>query len=152
MVQGPTPRPTPSWRQWQPIDQLPVIADVIDGMVASAEEQYPLLEEARPRPHMRDDDTVSRVVEVYTARRDDLWLCEEHLWEWRARRLTEAQRWEVERLTGQLDRLRALIDKIFLLMDDLKGETGETGETLMAKSHVQVARELLMRQAREQDR
>lgn len=46
-------------------------------MLESAEEQYPTLEEARSRPHMLDDYTVGRVVEVYTAQRDDLWLYEE---------------------------------------------------------------------------
>lgn len=55
--------PTP---QWQPIGKLPVIAYAIDGMLESAEEQYSTLEDARPRPHMLDDYTVSRVVEVYT--------------------------------------------------------------------------------------
>jgi len=69
MAQGPTLRPTP---RWQPIDQLPTIDYAIDGMLELAEEQYPLLEEARPRPHMLDDATVSRVVAVYTTQRDDL--------------------------------------------------------------------------------
>jgi len=66
MAQRPD-HPTP---QWQPIDHLPTIADAIDGMLESAEEQYPLLEQARPRPSMLDDATVGRVIEVYTAQRD----------------------------------------------------------------------------------
>ncbi len=39
------PRPTPTW---QPITRLPLIAAAIDGMLRSAEEQYPLLLKARP--------------------------------------------------------------------------------------------------------
>jgi len=124
--------PTP---QWQPIDKLPVIAYAIDGMLASAEEQYPTLEEAQPRPHLLDDYTVSRVVAVYTEQRDDLWLYEEQLRRWRAGTLTAAQRREVERLTGQLGRLRAVIDTILALMDELKGGTIEK---MMAKSDVEV--------------
>ncbi len=139
-------RPTP---QWQPVDHLPTITYAIDGMLESAEEQYPLLEQARPRPSMLDDATVGRVIEVYTAQRDDLWLFEEQLRRWRAGTLTAAQRREVERLTRQLGRLRVVIDKILTLMDDLKGGTIET---LMAKSDVEVGLEMLLRLAREQDR
>ncbi len=61
-----THRPAHPTPQWQPIGKLPVIAYAIDGMLESAEEQYSTLEDARPRPHMLDDYTVSRVVEVYT--------------------------------------------------------------------------------------
>lgn len=140
MAQGPTP-------QWQPIDKLPVIASAIDGMRESAEEQYPTLEEARPRPSMLDDATVGRVIEVYTAQRDDLWLYEEQLRRWRAGTLTGAQRRDVERLTGQLGRLRAVIDTILALMDELKNGTIEQ---MLAKSDVEVGLEMLMRQARKQ--
>jgi len=139
-------RPTP---QWQPINQLPAIAYAINGMLESAEEQYPLLEQARPRPSMLDDATVLRAVEVYTAQRDDLWLFEEQLRRWRAGALTGAQRREIERLTAQLERLRTVIDKILLLIDELKGGTIEK---MMAKSDLEVGLEMLMRLAREQDR
>ncbi len=143
MAQGPE-RPTP---QWQPIDKLPVIADAIDGMLESAEEQYPTLEEARPRPSMLDDYTVGRVVGVYTEQRDDLWLYEEQLRRWHAGTLTEAQRREVERLTGQLGRLRAVIDKTLALMDELKGGTIEK---MMSKSDLEVGLEMLTRLVRKQ--
>ncbi len=139
MAQGPTLR-------WQPIDKLPVIAYAIDGMLESAEEQYPTLEEARPRPSMLDDYTVGRVVEVYTEQRDDLWMYEEQLRRWSAQTLTTSQRREVERLTGQLGRLRAVIDTILALMDELKGGTIEK---MMAKSDVEVGLDMLTRLARE---
>ncbi len=143
MAQRPD-HPTP---RWQPIDQLPTLADAIDGMAESAEEQYPLLEEARPRPSMLDDATVGRVIDVYTAQRDDLWMYEEQLRRWRAGTLTAAQRGDVERLAGQLGRLRAVIDKILALMDELKGGTIEK---MMAKSDLEVGLEMLMRLARAQ--
>jgi len=142
MAQGPTP-------QWQPIGKLPVIAYAIDGMLGSAEEQYPTLEEARPQPHMLDDYTVGRVVEVYTEQRNDLWLYEEQLRRWSAQALTAAQRREVERLTGQLGRLRAVIDKILALMDELKGGTIEK---ILAKSDLEVGLEMLTRLVRERER
>jgi len=142
MAQGPTP-------QGQPIGKLPVIAYAIDGMLGSAEEQYPTLEEARPQPHMLDDYTVGRVVEVYTEQRNDLWLYEEQLRRWSAQALTAAQRREVERLTGQLGRLRAVIDKILALMDELKGGTIEK---MLAKSDLEVGLEMLTRLVRERER
>jgi len=92
---------------------------------------------------------VSRVVEVYTEQRDDLWLYEEQLRRWHARTLTAAQRREVERLTGQLGRLRAVIDTILALMDELKGGTIEQ---MPAKSDLEVGLEMLTRLARERDR
>jgi hypothetical protein len=96
---------------------------------------------------MLDDYTVSRVVEVYTEQRDDLWLYEEQLRRWHAGTLTTAQRREVERLTGQLGRLRAVIDTTLALIHELKDGTIEQ---MMAKSDLEVGLEMLMRQARKQ--
>ncbi len=59
---------------------------------------------------------------------------------WRAGKLTDAQRREVERLADQLRRLRTVIDKILMLMDELKGGTMEK---TMAKSDVEVGLEML---------
>ena len=69
-------RPQP---QWQPISRLPFIAHVLDGMLESAAETGQALEEARPRPHVLDDATVNRVLQVYTTQQNDLWLYEEQL-------------------------------------------------------------------------
>jgi len=64
--------------QWQPIGRLSLIASHIDGMLEAAEEQYEALQLARPKPHVLDDYTVGRVIEVFTVQQNDLWLFDEH--------------------------------------------------------------------------
>lgn len=131
-------QPTP---HWQPIAQLPLIASLIDGALDDAEEQDATLQEAKPKPHVLDDDTVGRVVKVYTEQHEDLWLYEEQLRRWHAGTLTDAQRREVERLTGQLRRLRARIDAILALADELgRG----TIEKVLAKSDLEMGLEFLL--------
>jgi hypothetical protein len=77
-----------------------------DGMLAGVEEQYRLLQQARPMPHVRDDDTVGRVITVFTEQRDGLWLFEEQLRRWDSQERTEAQRRKIGRVSGRLERLR----------------------------------------------
>ena len=49
---------------WQPISLLPQIAEMIDGMLTSAQEVLGSLEQARTRPHVMDDYTLGRVRDV----------------------------------------------------------------------------------------
>jgi hypothetical protein len=134
-----TKRPTP---RWQPISQLPFIADVIDGMLASAAETGQALEEARPKPYVLDDATVHRVLQVYTAQQNDLWLYEEQLRRWGTLSLTAAQRQEVERLVGQLARLRQVIAANLALAKELQGGTIEQ---VLSKSDAELGLEFLLR-------
>jgi len=70
--------------QWQPISQLALIASHIDGMLEAAQEQYETLQPARAKPHVLDNYTVGRVIDVYTVQKNDLWLFEEQLTRWTA--------------------------------------------------------------------
>jgi len=132
--------------QWQPSGKVFLVGTMIDGMLENAREQYATLLEARPKPHVLDDDTVGRLVAVYTAQRDDLWLWDEQLRRWSEASLNRLRRREVERLQGQMVALRAVVGDILALADELgRG----TIETMMAKSDVEVGLEMLMRLARE---
>ncbi len=137
------PQPT-----WQPITQLPLIAEAIDGMLEAAEEQVILLQQARLKAHVLDDHTVGRVIAVYTTQRDDLWLYAEQLRRWTAQKLTDAQRQEVGRLTGQLERLRQAIDALLAVADELKRGTLEQ---VLAKSDEQLGLEFLLGRSFEGD-
>jgi len=59
-----------------------MIGQAIDGMLDNAEEVYNSLHQARPRPHVLDDDTVGRVREVHGTQLNELWWDEEQLARW----------------------------------------------------------------------
>ncbi len=126
--------------RWNPISRLPMIATAIDEMLGMAEEQYGNLQQARERPHVLDDYTVGRVIKVFTEQSNDLWLYEEQLARWKKDDLTATQRQEVERLDGQLARLREVIAAILALAGELKGGTIES---ILAKSDIELALEVL---------
>jgi|SRR5579884_532521 len=126
--------------QWQPISQLPLLAQHIDGMLEAASVQHELLQQARPRPYVLDDYTVSRVKEVFTTQQGDLWLFDEQLERWKALPLTVAQRQEVERLSRQMQELHTVIAAILELAKEL--EQG-TIERQLAKSDFELGMEVL---------
>lgn len=133
--------------QWQPISQLTLIAKHIDGMVESASEQYANLVQVRPKPYVLDDYTIGRVKDVFTTQQNDLWLFDEQLRRWKAGQITDTQRTEIERLMGQMAKLRQVMTDILHLADELKAGTIEKQ---LAKSDAQLGLEFLMRRFSEQ--
>ena len=85
---------------WQPIGRLPLIGSMIDGMLQDAEEHYQTLLQASPKPHVLDDYTVGRVLEVFGSQKNDLWLFEEQLARWKMDKLGVGNRHE----SGPIDR------------------------------------------------
>ncbi len=139
-------QPTP---QWQPVSKVFLIGTMIDGMLEGAREQYATLLEARPTPHVLDDYTVARVVEVYTTQRDDLWLWDEQLRRWGDETLTALRRREVLRLQDQMAALHKVVDDILALANELgRG----TIETVLAKDDAELGLEMLLRMMGEQGR
>src|SRR5688500_6224479 len=131
------PEPT-----WQPLSKLPLIAYAIDGMREAADDVHQNLEAARPKPYVMDDATIARVIRVYTEQRDDLWLYDEQLRRWQTQRPTEAQRQEIARLAGELTHLRATLDTVLTLADELKDQTIER---TLAKSDLELGIEAMLR-------
>ena len=72
-------KPTPNW---QPINFLPKLAEMVDGMLESAEDVSRSLQQAQDRPHVLDDYTVGRIRDAHITQRNDLWLYEEQLSLW----------------------------------------------------------------------
>ncbi len=138
-------QPTP---QWQPTSKVFLIGTMIDGMLEGAREQYATLLEAKPTPHVLDDYTVARVVEVYTTQRDDLWLWDEQLRRWDGEPLTALRRREVLRLQSQLPALHKVIDDILALADELgRG----TIERVLVRDDAELGLETLLRMMGQQD-
>ena len=126
-------RTAPATPQGQPITQLGVIAAHIAGMLEAAREQYATLELARPTPWVLDDAPLARVRASVTTQQADLGLCAEQLRRWHTAPLTPAQRQEVDRLGGQLQRLQEVVTALGRLVEELS--TG-TLEKQWAKSDI----------------
>lgn len=126
---------------WQPISALPLIGSTIDGLRDEVEKQYANLQACRPKPHVLDNHTVERVIEVYSAQADDVWLYGEQLSQWRSLTLTPAQGEEVDRLAAQIPMIRERITAILVMAEELKEGTIET---LLAKSDLELGLEWLL--------
>ena len=126
---------------WQPVSFLPQIAEMIDGMLTSAQEVHGSLEQARTRPHVMDDYTLGRVREVHGTQLNDLWLYEEQLSRWTKESPTERQRREIGRLTDQLSVLRSVLTLCLTPADEMKDGTIDK---ILAKDDVELAIDFLM--------
>jgi hypothetical protein len=132
--------PDPKQPQWQPISQMPLVSEMISGMLGEAQNLYKNLLLARPKPHLLDDATVARVIDVYTTQKDDLWLYEGQLKHWQKSKLTDRQAQDIQRMQSHLLQLGELIDKILTLIEKLKERTIER---VLAKSDGELALEML---------
>jgi len=77
---------------WQPLTQLPLIAQMIDEELAETETQYQNLQAAKSRPHILDDYTVGRLVEVFGKRQEFFEIYTEQLARWKAENLDATQK------------------------------------------------------------
>lgn len=109
--------------QWQPLSKLPMLAYAVDGMYESAQEGYGSLLEARDKPHVLDDATVLRAMQVYQAQLDDLDLYRQQFRRWQAEKPSAAQRKEIARLVAKVDQHQELLETILELLEELKHGT-----------------------------
>jgi len=135
------PRPFKPEINWQPIESLPLIGSMVDGLLDEAERQHVDLISCRSRPHVLDDYTVDRVLKVYSDQAEDVGLYEEQLSRWSKLDLASAQRWEVERLSALIPRISTRIAEILTLARELKQGTIET---VMAKSDYELGLDVLL--------
>jgi hypothetical protein len=94
------------------------------------------------RPLVLDDATVERSITLHTEQRDFLRVFAEQLERWRNEQPTDAQRRELDRLEGQLECLRTVLDNILNLAEELKQGTIER---VLAKSDLELGIEALLR-------
>ena len=127
---------------WQPISQLPLLASMVDGVLANSQEQHETFAHVRAKPHVLDDEIVNRAINLYRAQLDDLWFYEEQFARWRNEPLTASRRQEINRLAGQLPRIRELSEAILAMLDEIKRGTINR---ILEKSDLELGLEFLLR-------
>jgi hypothetical protein len=112
---------------WQPLSLLPLVALTIDEAVRNSKEQHEAFSEAKDKPHVLDNETISRATQLYKAQLEDMRLYEEQLKRWQMQPLTGDQRGEVDRLLDQLPRVKQLSEAILEMLNDIKENTIDRG-------------------------
>ncbi len=85
---------------------------------------------------------MERTIKLHAEQRDFLGVFAEQLARWRNEQPTDAQRRELDRLEGQLQRLRAVLTNILGLAEELQQGTIEQ---VLAKSDLELGLEALRR-------
>ena len=107
-------------RIWHPISMLPVFSELIDGMLDSAVEQLESIRFVLDKPHVLDDDTVNRIITLYSEQLDDHWIFETQFTQWKKDGLSEIEEKEVDRLMQQLEKLKMHGEKILRLAHSIE--------------------------------
>lgn len=110
---------------WQPINNLSMIASIIDGQAAEAENQLRNLLTARPKPYVLDDYTINRIIKVFKEQQDFIWIYEKQLSKWQVATSSTAQINEITRLQGQVKKWNKVLIDILVLVEELKSGTIE---------------------------
>ena len=134
------PNANPPEQNWQPLSQLPLFTSMIDEQVKDVHVQLQTLEAARAKPHVLDDFTVNRVLQVYGEQLDLIGAFVKQFERWKGQSPNPSQLREIVRLESQIDEIRQTIVSILTLADELKQGTIDA---ILGKSDLEIAMDFL---------
>ena len=108
---------------WQPISMLPVFTDMIDGILESSIDQLANLRQVENKPHVLDDETVQRIIRLYTEQLEGNWVVERQLEHWKHSNIEDGQLQEVIRLITQTSSLKKHSEEILALAHSIEHGT-----------------------------
>ncbi len=123
-----------------PIANLSMFSKLLDEQLENDLEQLATLKQAEDRPHILDNATVTRIINLYTDAADLIWYYEQQLHRWRQGKLTEQQSREISRLDQQVADLDQCHRDILELCDRFQDNTIEQ---LLGKSDLELAMDML---------
>lgn len=130
-------------QNWYPISSLGWFTSHIREGIAATRHQLELLQPARARPYLLDDDTVSRIIRVHHDQAAGLDLFQNQAGRWKADPgLTGAQRAGVTAYDTLIAQLRQVNAEVLAVADEL---SHGTIDTVLAKSDLELGIEALLR-------
>ena len=105
--------------QWRHISDMAVFTELLQGLLESATEQLATLKECEHRPHVLDEQSVSRYIALHTEQRDSHWLYVEQFARWQRGKLNHSQSIEVDRLIAQSLTLKEKNEAILALVEKI---------------------------------
>jgi len=119
-----------------------MMATMVSEQLADVRQQLQNLQSVQLRPHVLDDATVKRLLQVYGEQQDFLWVYDEQVMRWQREALTSEQRHQLERMAQQLVELNSVLSAILAMAEAFQGVTIDS---ILSKSDLELAMEYLSR-------
>ena len=110
---------------WQPINQMPLIASMITASLNDTREHLGTLTKAKDRPHVLDDATIDRVEQVHTEQMQYIDIYTQQIARWRTAKPSAVQAKELDRMEKQNQQLRDVTADVLALAGELRKGTIE---------------------------
>jgi hypothetical protein len=110
---------------WQPINQMPLIASMITASLNDTREHLGTLTKAKDRPHVLDDATIDRVEQVHTEQMQYINIYTPQIARWRTAKPSAVQAKELDRMEKQNQQLRDVTADVLALAGELRKGTIE---------------------------
>lgn len=121
---------------WQPLSMIPVIAEMVDDMLKSAEIQLTQLKQAEDNPYKLDDDIIEQILESYREQRELISVCLQQCQHWEKNKLNNKQKAWVSEIKELAEKLSITNHKIIKIAETL---SGKTINTILGKSDLEIA-------------
>lgn len=108
---------------WQPLDQMPLVARMIDEALADTGTHLRTLTKTRQEPHTLDDATIDRIESVYTEQMEFVGIYAAQIKRWRAAKPSPVQMRELDRMETQNQKLQAVTAEVLALAVELRKGT-----------------------------
>jgi len=117
-----------------------MMAAMVSEQLADVRQQLQNLQSVQSRPHVLDDATVKRLLQVYGEQQDFLWVYDEQVMRWQREMLTSEQRQKLESMAQQLIELNSVLSEILAMAEVFQGKTIDS---ILSKSDIELAMEFL---------
>lgn len=127
-------------RNYYPLSFIPAFSSQIDELVDILEAQSKSFLPARNKPHVLDDQTISRALSTFKQNAEYIQLYQEQIDKWIREAQTESHRQALALLNDKLSKARKLNVELVALVEELgKG----TIDKVLAKDDIELALEFL---------
>jgi hypothetical protein len=115
---------------WQPINQMMLIASMLDTSLDDTREHLATLTKAKARPHVLDDAAIDRVERVHTEQMEFVAIYTQQISRWRDEKPSASQTRALDRMATQNQQLRDVTADVLTLARALRKGTIEQVPTM----------------------
>lgn len=132
---------------WYGLNMLPVYDEMLEGQLDASLGQFNNLKSAEHKPHVLNDEIVSRIIKSHTSQNEDIWVYFEQCRKWRNASPTSQELEVITLIEKNAAKLEQVNKDIIALASSFKDKTIDS---ILSKSDMEVGLEWLLKACSEE--